>query len=171
MNCPLETPENAQVLLDYCSRQLAPASTEILERHIAVCGACQEFAANQRAVWQAMDAWEAAPVSADFDSRLYSRIEAQSSWWELLMRPLRQVTIRRAVPALAMAGLLVAAGFVLERPGISPLPPTVASGERGADRVQVEQVQPEQVENALDTMDVLAEFSRHVRADLPESKL
>ena len=99
MNCPLETPENAQVLLDYCSRQLAPASVEILERHIAVCGACREFADNQRAVWQAMDAWEAAPVSSDFDARLYRRIEAQASWWELLVRPLRQVTMRRAVPA------------------------------------------------------------------------
>jgi hypothetical protein len=167
MNCPLETPESAQVLLDYCSRQLAPEPAEILERHIAVCGVCREFAENQRAVWQAMDAWEAAPVSADFDSRLYSRIEAQSSWWELLMRPLRQVTIRRAVPAIAMAGLLVVVGFVLERPGISPVPPPVSAG----DRAQVEQVQLEQVENALDTMDVLAEFSRQVRAETPSSKL
>lgn len=167
MNCPLETPESAQVLLDYCSRQLAPASTEILERHIAVCAACREFAGHQRAVWQALDAWEAAPVSVDFDSRLYQRIEAQSSWWELLIRPLRQVTMRRAVPALAMAGLLVATGFVLERPGVSPVPPPV----NGSDRAQVEQVQPEQVEHALDAMDVLAEFSRQVRADAPESKL
>jgi len=164
MNCPLATPENAQVLLDYCSRRLAPASTEILERHIAVCGACREFADNQRAVWQALDAWEAAPVPADFDSRLYSRIEAQSSWWELLVRPLRQVTMRRAIPAMAMAGLLVATGFVLERPGISPLPPVVNRGD-------LAQVEPEQVENALDTMDVLAEFSRQVRADTPDPKL
>ena len=167
MNCPLESPENAQALLDYCSRQLAPASTEILERHIAVCGACREFADNQRAVWQTMDAWEAAPVSADFDTRLYRRIEAQTSWWELLMRPLREVTMRRAVPAMAMVCLLVVTGIVLERPGVSPAPPTVTGG----DRAQVEQVQLEQVEQALDTMDVLAEFSRHVRADAPGSKL
>jgi hypothetical protein len=167
MNCPLETPGNAQVLLDYCSRQLTPASTEILERHIAGCSACREFAADQRAVWLAMDDWEAAPVSADFDSRLYSRIEAQSSWWELFVRPLRHVTIGRAIPAMALAVLLAATGFVLERPGISPLPPPVNAG----DRAQVEQVQLEQVESALDTMDVLAEFSRQVRADTPEPKL
>ena len=167
MNCPLETPENAQVLLDYCSRQLAPEAAAILERHIAACGACREFAGNQRAVWQALDAWEAAPVSADFDNRLYQRMEAQTSWWELLMRPLRQVTMRRAVPAMAMVCLLVASVIVLERPGISPAPPAV----QGGDRAQVEQVQPEQVEQALDTMDVLAEFSRQVRADAPASKL
>jgi len=83
------------------------------------------------------------------------------------MRPLREVTMRRAVPAMAMAALLVATGFVLERPGISPAPPATGGG----DRAQVEQVQLEQVEDALDTMDVLAEFSRQVRADVPESKL
>jgi hypothetical protein len=167
MNCPLDTPDNAQILLDYCSRQLAPEAAGILERHISVCAACREFADNQRAVWQAMDAWEAAPVSADFDSRLYMRIEAQASWWERLMRPLREVTMRRAVPAVALAGLLVVAGIVLERPGMAPAPAPAKNG----DRAQVEQVQPEQVEDALDTMDVLAEFSRHVRSDAPASKL
>ena len=167
MNCPLDTPDNAQILLDYCSRRLAPEATGILERHIAVCVACRKFAENQRAVWQAMDAWEAAPVSSDFDSRLYMRIEAQTSWWERVMRPLRQVAARRAVPAVALAGLLVVAGFVLERPAMPPAPPLAKSG----DRIQVEQIQPEQVENALDTMDVLAEFSRQVRTDVPQSKL
>ncbi len=167
MNCPLDTPENAQILLDYCARQLGPETTATLERHIALCAACSRFAANQRAVWQAMDAWEAAPIPADFDSRLYRRIEAQTSWWEPLVRPFREVTLRRAVPATAMACLLVAAGIVLERPGISPDPPQT----NGADRAQVEQVQPEQVVHTLDTMDVLSEFSRQVRADGAESKL
>jgi hypothetical protein len=36
---------------------------------------------------------------------------------------------------------------------------------------QVESVQPEQVERTLDTMEVLDEFSHHVRADGPDSKL
>ena len=79
MNCPLETRDNAQLLLDYCTRKLEPESVAILERHIALCGACREFANSQRAVWDALDAWEAAPVSPDFDSRLYRRIEARVS--------------------------------------------------------------------------------------------
>ena len=77
MKCPMETRENAQLLLDYCTRKLEPESAAALERHIAVCGACRKFASGQRAVWQALDAWEAAPVSADFDSRLYRRIETR----------------------------------------------------------------------------------------------
>ena len=50
MNCPLETRDNAQLLLDYCARKLEPESVAILERHIALCSACREFASRQRAV-------------------------------------------------------------------------------------------------------------------------
>jgi hypothetical protein len=169
MNCPLETRENAQLLLDYCTRKLEPESVAILERHIAICGACQEFAQSQRAVWQALDAWESAPVSPDFDSRLYRRIEAQVAWWNLLLRPFRPpfntATLWRSVPAAAMACLLVMAGIFLERPGISPVPPAPS------DMAQVDSVQPEQVEHTLDAMEMLNEFSHHVRTDSPDSKL
>jgi hypothetical protein len=172
MNCPLETREDAQLLLDYCTRELAPESVAILERHIAICGACQEFARSQRAVWQALDAWEAAPVSPDFDSRLYRRIEAQVPWWSLLLRPFRppfgppisKVTLRRSLSATVMACLLVVVGVVLERPAVSPVPAP-------QDMAQVDSVQPEQVERTLDAMEMLNEFSHHVRTDSPDSRL
>jgi hypothetical protein len=164
MNCPLETREDAQLLLDYCTRELAPESVAILERHIAICGACQEFARSQRAVWQALDAWEAAPVSADFDSRLYRRLEAQVSWRDLLLRPFRHVALWWSLPAAATACLLLMAGVLLEHPAISPAPAP-------NDMAQVDSVQPEQVEHALDAMEVLNEFSRHVRTDSPDSRL
>jgi hypothetical protein len=167
MNCPLETREDAQLLLDYCTRELAPESVAILERHIAICGACQDFARSQRAVWQALDAWEAAPVSADFDSRLYRRLEAQVPWWSLLLRPFRpfhHVTLWRSLPAAAMVCLLVVVGVVLERPAVSPVPAP-------QDMAQVDSVQPEQVERTLDAMEMLNEFSHHVRTDSPDSKL
>jgi hypothetical protein len=164
MNCPLESRENAQLLLDFCTRKLEAEPLAILERHIAMCGTCREFASGQRAVWQALDAWEAAPVSADFDKRLYWRIEAQISWWDLLLRPFRPVTLRRSLPATAMACLLVMVGVILERPTVSPVP-------AANDMVQVDSVEPEQVEHALDTMEVLNEFSQHVRTDSPDSKL
>jgi hypothetical protein len=169
MNCPLETRENAQLLLDYCTRKLEPHSVAILERHIDVCNACQEFANNQRAVWQALDVWEATPVSPDFDRRLYRRIEAQVGWWNLLLRPFRSpfpaATLRRALPATAMACLLLMAGILLERPAISPAPPAPS------DSAQVDTIQPEQVEHTLDAMEILSEFSRHVRTENPPSKL
>jgi hypothetical protein len=167
MNCPLETRDNAQVLLDYCARKLEPESVATLERHIAICDACREFARGQRAVWEALDAWEAAPVSADFDSRLYRRIEAQVSWRDLLLRPLRpfrHVWLWRSLPAAAMACLLLMAGVFLEHSAVSP-------GPAPNDMAQVDSVQPEQVERTLDAMEMLNEFSHHVRTDSPDSKL
>jgi hypothetical protein len=164
MNCPLENRQTAQLLLDYCTRKLDPESVAVLERHIGICNACRDFARGQRAVWQALDAWEAEPVSADFDRRLYRRIDAQVSWWNPFLRPFHTVTLRRSLPATAMAFLLVIAGVLLERPAVSP--PPAPDG-----MTQVDTVQPEQVERALDTMEMLNEFSRHVRTDKPDSKL
>ena len=168
MNCPMENREHGQWLLDYRAGKLEPKLEAGLEEHIAACGACGEFARGQRAVWEALDGWEAAPVSADFDRRLYRRIEAQVAWWELLVRPfrspLRAVTPRGILAATAAACLLLTAGALLERPAISPAPaPT--------DMAQVDTVQPEQVERTLDAMEMLNEFSYHVRTDSPDSKL
>ena len=176
MNCPLETRENAQLLLDYCTRKLEPEAAATLERHISMCSACREFAGKQHAVWQALDAWEAAPVSADFDSRLYRRIENEVSWWDMLLRPFRPMTLRRSLPATAMTCLLVVVGVVLERPNVSPAPAVhevthKVSQDLTHDTTQVDSVQPEQVVHALDAMEILNEFSRHVRADTPNSKL
>jgi hypothetical protein len=164
MNCPLETRDNAQLLLDYCTRKLEPESVAILERHMALCSACREFAGRQRAVWDALDSWEAAPVSPDFDSRLYRRIEDRVPWWEILRRPFRPAVLWRGVPATAMGCLLVIAGVMLQRSAVSP--PPVPN-----DTAQVESVQPEQVERTLDAMEMLAAFSQHVRGDRPDSKL
>lgn len=163
MNCPLDIPENAQVLLDYCTRKLDAGRTAALERHMEICPACREFAAGQRATWEALDRWEAAPVSQDFDRRLYRRIEREVSWWDLMVRPFRPLLLRRGLPIAAAACLLVMAGVLIERPAGSPAP--------APDMAQVESVQPEQVEQTLDAMEMLSEFSHHVRSDGQESKL
>jgi anti-sigma factor RsiW len=168
MNCPMESREHAQWLLDYRAGKLEPESAARLEEHIATCGACRELARGQRAVWEALDGWEAAPVSADFDRRLYRRIEAQVSWWDLLIRPFRSqfraVTPRGILAATAAACLLLTAGILLERPAIAPAPAP-------NDMAQVDTVQPEQVERTLDAMEMLNEFSQHVSTDRPGSKL
>jgi hypothetical protein len=110
-------------------------------------------------------------VSADFDSRLYRRIENEVSWWDLLLRPFRPMTLRRSLPATAMTCLLVVVGVILERPSVSPAPPADVTYDVTHDVTQVDSVQPEQVERALDAMDILNEFSRHVRTDKPNSRL
>ena len=162
----METGEDAQLLLDYGTRRLAPESAASLQHHIALCGTCREFVSSQRAVWQALDGWEAAPVSEDFDRRLYRRIEAQASRWHRLLGPFRQTALWRALPAAAMVCLLLVAGVLLENPAVSPAPPPNPS-----DMAQADSVQPEQVERTLDAMEVLDEFSHHVRTDIPDSKL
>ena len=168
MNCPMESREHAQWLLDYRAGKLKPELEAKLEEHIATCGACAEFARGQRAVWEALDGWEAAPVSTDFDRRLYRRIEAQVSWWDLLIRPFRSpfraVTPRRILAATAAACLLLAAGVLLEQPAVSP-------ASAPTDMAQVDTVQPEQVESTLDAMEMLNEFSQHVSTLRPGSKL
>ena len=71
MNCPLGTRE--ELLVAYSSRQLDAPQTASLELHLEVCSACREFVAGQRAVWEALDLWEPAAVSPDFNRLVYSR--------------------------------------------------------------------------------------------------
>jgi anti-sigma factor RsiW len=164
MKCPIETRENAELLLAYCNRKLDAESTAILERHMEICPACREFASGQRAVWEALDAWEAAPVTLDFDRRLYRRIDEEVSWWNLLLRPLRPALVRQGLPIAAAACLLVMAGVLLERPAGAP----PAAQPQSA---QVEALQPDQVEPALDAMHMLGEFNYRVRGDAADSKM
>jgi anti-sigma factor RsiW len=153
MNCPLHTRENAEQLFNYCSRRLDPQTAAVLERHIAVCPECRQFAENQRAVWDALDAWEAAPVSAGFDRRLYQRIANEQPWWRRIVCPLTQHW--NVAASAAGVCVLLMAGVLLNHPVTTP--------EVAKDAPQVEQVQAEQVEHALDAMDMLAEFNRDVK--------
>jgi anti-sigma factor RsiW len=164
MKCPIETRENAEVLLAYCTRKLDAESTAILERHMEVCPACREFSSGQRAVWEALDAWEAAPVTLDFDRRLYQRIDREVSWWQLLVRPFRPALVRQGLPIAAAAGLVVMAGVLLQHPAGAP----PAAQPQSA---HVDVLQPDQVERTLDAMDMLGEFSHRVRADAADSKM
>jgi hypothetical protein len=166
MKCPMETPGTAELLLDYCARKLNPESTAILERHFEICPSCRSFAEGQRAVWKALDSyaeWDAPPVSTDFDRRLYERIEKAEKdvqWWDALVRPLRVLTAHRGIAAAAAACVLIAAGVMIQQPRrhvepVQPVQPTTA----------VVDVQPEQVERALNEMDLLSEFSHKARTD------
>jgi anti-sigma factor RsiW len=164
MKCPIETRENAELLLAYCTRKLDAENTATLERHMEICPACREFASGQRAVWEALDAWEAAPVTLDFDRRLYRRIDREVSWWNLLVRPFTPALVRQGLPIAAAACLVVMAGVLLQHPAGAP--PTAQP-----QSAQVETLQPDQVEHALDAMHMLGEFSYRVRGDATDSKM
>jgi len=160
MTCPMETRENAEILMAYSSRALDASDAKLLEAHLQSCSRCREFVSAQRAVWEAMDGWEAPAVSADFDRRLYARMEREVSWWQRMRGRIGLLLVYRALPVTAVAALVVV-GVLLERPSPlrAPLQPATTTA-------QVEGLQPEQVVRALDEMEVLDQFNHMMK---PES--
>ena len=111
MTCPLQT-EETDLLLDYSAGRLDAPRAAALADHMAGCSRCSRFATEQAAVWKALDEWEPAPVSLDFNRRLWQRIDAAAAvpWY----RNFSQVW-KPAIP-LTAAILVIAAGFLLDHP-------------------------------------------------------
>src|SRR5246127_2836188 len=163
MKCPTETPQSVELLLAYIANKRDGEDAALAE-HAAFCPACRAFIRAQGAVSEALDTWEAPPVSADFDRRLYQRIQNQVSWWDVLMRPFRPLLVRQGLPIAATAGLVLVAGLLFEHPAnISP--------SDVPQSAQVEAMPPEQLEHALDEMETMREFNRLVRPDKAEPKM
>jgi anti-sigma factor RsiW len=162
MNCPLETQESSAVLLAYSAGTLETESAVRVQRHLESCSACRQFVKNQAAVWEALDSWEAPPVSADFDRRLYQRIDQQVSWWDMLLRPFRPLLQNQGLSIAAAAGVLIMAGVLLDRPSIVPVAPPQQSA-------QVEALQPDQVEHAIDEVEMLNQFNHLMRSEPADS--
>lgn len=158
----MESAGNAGLLLDYAAGKLKTGARAQLEQHIAACPTCREFAGAQQTVWQALEDWEPAEVSLDFDRRLYARIERDAFWWTRFMRPLNPL-FRHSVPIAAAAGVVIMAGLLLYRPVAMPPAPAPQSA-------QVEALQPEQVEQALGDMEMLREFN-HLVPDTADPKM
>ncbi|MGI8991038.1 MAG: anti-sigma factor family protein [Bryobacteraceae bacterium] len=169
MNCPIETNENADVLLAYCARTLDADTVAILESHMAVCPQCVHLRDEQRAVWNALDSWEVAPVSADFDRRLYGRIHKADAapWyrrgWDYVLETFRPIVWRPAFP-LAAAGVLVVAGFLLDQR------PRGAVTKPSTPEIRVSLTEADQVERTLEDMEMLRQFDLVPKDNKPDSK-
>jgi hypothetical protein len=109
MTCPLLTGET-DLLLDYSAGRLPDRE---IANHAAGCPGCGRFVREQAMVWKALDAWEPAPVSMDFNRRLWQRIDAAAAvpWY----RNFGEIW-KPAIP-LTAAILVIAAGFLLDHPG------------------------------------------------------
>lgn len=158
MKCPVQLGEETE-LLAYSSHKLDSARAAALKQHVESCSACREFVAGQRAIWQALDAWEPPAPAVDFDRRLYLRIEQEqnASWWGRWLKPL---VLRPGLPIAVAACLVVAVGIVLERPASAPVPQPLSA--------EVQGLPPDQVEHALDDMKMLSDFTRAARSDAGE---
>jgi anti-sigma factor RsiW len=157
MECPFENHPQMSLLMDYCAERLDPRTKTALEGHIAICPACSNWVAGQQAVWTALGQWEAAPISLDFDRRLYQRIAAEDSstpWWQKVGRSFwtgsSGWSLRPAL-SLALASLLVLAAFLMERPRSSTFPPVVSGHSESLDA--------DRLERALDDVDMLRQLS------------
>lgn len=164
MNCPRDTRE--ELLVAYSSRQLDAFQSASLELHLQDCSACREFVAGQRTVWEALDLWEPAEVSPDFNRFVYQGTERNASWWERFASPLRPLFLHRGIPLAAAASLIFAAGLLLD-PSAGP-PRT-----RGGGVAQVDTLQPEQVVNALDELEAINQFDHLMKPEPsdPDSKM
>ena len=152
MRCPIQSPENAELLLAWCARRLDPETCALLDRHIEQCPECRAFAEQQKAVWEALDAWEALPVSEDFDARLFQKIGPA-------LRTSRVVIpgwLRFRAP-LAAASLLLAAVLLLR-----PLDPFIPTGDEPLGLPEVENA-----EMALEDIEMLRTLGLMARADAP----
>ena len=135
MNCPMESQESSALLLAFSSNRLDPDKAVPVQRHVETCSACQQFLAGQAAVWEALDMWKPEPVSADFDRRLYQRIDQHVSWWDLLLRPFRPAALSRGLPIAAAAGVLIMAGLLESSRRRTPFTaPTIGASGSAARR-------------------------------------
>jgi anti-sigma factor RsiW len=165
MNCPMENRENEELLLNYVSGALNAEEAASFDRHTITCAACREFAHGQKAVWKALDLFEPAAISAGFDRRLYQRIE-KVSWWDRIAAAFRSPMLtHRGLPIAAAAAALLVAGVVWERPSASPAKPKAPLS------AEVQTLQADQVQHALDDMEMLREFNHLMRSDTGESKM
>lgn len=151
--CPLLHGErNADLLLDYAHRKLSPAAFAKFERHVSQCAACAAFVDSQQNVWNALDTFEPAAISPDFDRRLFARIAGQQSgpWWKRAwnwMTDFGQASWRPAIPVAAAVLLAV---------GLWVRPFDMGSG---TPAVKMDHVDVDQLESALEDIEMLRQIA------------
>ena len=160
MHCPFKAGEKtgevyreaSEAIIAYGAGTLPAAGNHAFRQHLETCALCKGAVEAQREVWSALDAWTPAPVPANFDERVYARIDAyqQQSWWHR--------TVTRAVwswkPAMpvAVACTVLVAAFLLNSPEPKHLP--AESVQHALDSG----VDVQQVERALDDLDMLKQL-------------
>lgn len=144
MECPQSHPDGVDWIVAYAAHTLEAAEEAAFERHLESCPGCRELAAAQSTVWSALDELTPLRVSPNFDALVFRRIaqEQQLPWWR---RVWRADWSWRPVMPVAAAGAVLMVAFLVKYPGpaLTPLP-------ESQPKLQIEQV-----ESALDDMDML----------------
>ena len=158
MGCPVDDSGGAELIVSYGARTLAPDEETEFELHARSCARCREVAAAQRAVWSALDEWPNVTPSDNFDQNLYRRIAVvdQCAWWRRL---LPDTWSWRPVAPVALACAALIAAFLLKGPAFNPQSPSPA------------RLQMEQVEHALDDMEMLKQLSVDSQPSHPSERI
>jgi len=152
MNCPTKQNEDAEILLDYCAQTLSPFETAEFEIHLKQCADCSRLVEAQKEVWGALDAWTPAPVSVNFDARLYARIarEQAAPAWQLwlgrIFRPPVPYPMWKSAIPLTVACALLTVGLYVRMPNATH----AVQPQLHADKVDIEKV-----EKTLEDFDIL----------------
>lgn len=146
MNCILNTNEQEELLLGYCSAILNPETTRTYARHLASCEHCRTMVEMQKMVDESLGDWLPPTLSENFDQKLFARIraeqEAPKPWWHF------NFGWKPAIP-LALAAILLAV-FLVRGPGKSAL-------AQPQDGIKADEIAA--VEKALDDMEALQALS------------
>ncbi|MBI4906718.1 MAG: hypothetical protein HY820_24025 [Acidobacteria bacterium] len=155
--CPLLSGgDHAERLLDYANRKLNVESASLIEQHAASCPACSAFVESQRSVWKALDEWDAAEISSDFDRRLWARIEQEerAPWYVRLWNRATDFGDANWRPVVPVAAVLLLAVGLYVKPFSGSFIGTPTSTADVTVRVDAEQL-----ETALEEMEMLRQFS------------
>lgn len=153
MNCPRK---DVEWFTRHAAGQLSAPETAAFDAHLRECAECRGAAEQYRTVWGALDEWPGVPVSDDFDRRLHARIAAADAepWWTV---PSMHISWRPAISvAAACAAVLII--FLLQGPFLATW--------TGTQTVQ-QKVDIDQVESALDDVDMLNQLGPAVPAKPP----
>ncbi|HMD50456.1 MAG TPA: zf-HC2 domain-containing protein [Bryobacteraceae bacterium] len=155
--CSLEDGVAEELIVGYAARTLDPEAETAFERHLESCGRCRRLAAQQGAVWSALDSWRPQAVSPDFDQKLARRIAADQHIFSRLCA-FAKLVWRPVLPLAAISAVLI--GFFLLRDDDAP-----GRALQTQPSARIEQ----QVEHALDDMDMLKQIGVDVSAPHPVS--
>jgi hypothetical protein len=151
MTCLCKDHDGIERLTEYLGGACTAERRAELELHAQECVECRGLLR----AWNALDEYAAPEVSPDFDAKLYARIgqeklgwwSGQRTWWQKTLWPSGPLAWwKPAIPVAACAALLIA--LLTRVPTSTPVD--------GSKQAKAEPVNIEQVEQALEDMDLLA---------------
>ena len=176
MDCIKNNQQGVEILTDYCAGAADPAVAAEISAHIQTCAECKALVDAQHTVWGMLDAWAPVEVSRDFDSRLYARIAddqagpAWRRWWSRLTQPATPYAWWKPAVSMAIAGAIVSVALLTRLPErTAPVPPAIPASQTAsaAPSAGGGQVDLQQVEQALDDLDVVTPANQAPSAPVP----